>query len=614
MKDSNLKAVKITVYKDLFDSKAYETTLEKVLARIQNGNSYSIIQKVRNETDQIKKDILKKTLPSICFSGTFKDGVRKDSNLLIHSGLMILDFDKLSLPDMVAKRDHFKSLPFVVSVFTSPSGDGLKVLVRIKDTTKHREHYQALLQEYKELDRSNINEARVCFESNDPDIYINYDAEPYGKIYFEKIEEQKVTERKDLPNFDKFEKLRKWMENRFDNFVSGNRNHYIFKIASASCRFGIPQTECEQFLASNYLKGSSDFRETELKLAIKSAYNSNTFASAEFDNENLVDKVTRQVFTIDLNDNTVKDVIYGSDVRDDAISLYRNGFQSAESTGIVWLDENFKWKAGELTTLTGIGNYGKSTFMNFLMIQKSLFDGTKWAVFSPENYPADEWFFAMCEIYLSNGLTPDISYRQSEDKFLKAYDFISEHFFYIYPKELAPTPTYIKSRFLELVIKEKVKGCLIDPFNQMSNDYGSHGGRDDKYLETFLSDCSRFALENQIFFIIIAHPHKLQKNKEGGYDAPGGYDIAGGAMWLNKLDNLLSYHRPEHHKDPQSKRCELHVKKIRRQNIVGKLGVLDLQYSYSTRSFSSMVDIEESAKEIDNFSLLNVRELPDAPF
>ena len=106
----------------------------------------------------------------------------------------------------------------------------------------------------------------------------------------------------------------------------------------------------------------------------------------------------------------------------------------------------------------------------------------------------------------------------------------------------------------------------------------------------------------------------MQKNKEGGYDAPGGYDMAGGAMWLNKLDNLLSYHRPEHHKDPQSKRCELHVKKIKRQNIVGKLGILDLQYSYSTRSFSSMVEVEESSKEIDNFSLLNIRELPDAPF
>ena len=594
-----MKNVKVTIYKDLFCNESYEITLEKALSRIQNGNSYSLIQKIRSEQDKEKKDALKKKLPSICFSGTFENGQRKDNLIKEHSGLITLDFDKLGLTELINRKNELANMPYVVACFLSPSGDGLKALVRIKDKTKHREHYNAILKDYPQLDRTNINPARVCFESNDPDIYINYNATEYGKIYIEKVEQKEVTQRIDLPSFEKFDKLRKWMESNFDNFVSGNRNHFIFKLASASCRFGIPQNECEQFLISNYLNGDSDFREAELKQAVNSAYKSNTFASADFDNERLVDKVSREVVEIDLNDNLVKDVIYGRDVFDDAYNIFINGYQSAESTGVDWIDVNFKWKAGEVTCLTGIGNYGKSTFMNWLMIQKSKLDGSKWAVFSPENYPADEWFFMMCELFLEDNMTPANGFRKSEAEFIHAYSFISEHFFYIYPKEIAPTPTYIKSRFLELIIKEKVRGVIIDPFNQMANDYGLSGGRDDKYLEIFLADCSRFALENQVFFVIVAHPHKLQKNKEGGYDAPGGYDIAGGAMWVNKLDNLLTYHRPKHHVDPKSDCCELHTKKIRRQNIVGKLGVIDMTFSFISKRFEP--GYKEDKEEIELF-------------
>ena len=46
------------------------------------------------------------------------------------------------------------------------------------------------------------------------------------------------------------------------------------------------------------------------------------------------------------------------------------------------------------------------------------------------------------------------------------------------------------------------------------------------------------------------------------------FDIADGAMWNNKMDNILIYHRPNHQKDPSSTLCELHTKKIRRQKSV----------------------------------------------
>ena len=99
--------------------------------------------------------------------------------------------------------------------------------------------------------------------------------------------------------------------------------------------------------------------------------------------------------------------------------------------------------------------------------------------------------------------TPKNNPRPNSDMFQMAYDFVSKHIFYVYPKNTFPTPEYVKERFLELIIKERVNGVVIDPFNQLTNDYGKAGGRSDKYLETFLSDCTRFAQQNNIYFIII---------------------------------------------------------------------------------------------------------------
>jgi hypothetical protein len=155
----------------------------------------------------------------------------------------------------------------------------------------------------------------------------------------------------------------------------------------------------------------------------------------------------------------------------------------------------------------------------------------------------------------------------------------------VYPKDIAPTPDYIKERFLELIIKEKVDGCIIDPFNQLANDYASAGGRSDKYLETFLSDCSRFAQINNVFFTIVAHPKMLRKESDGNYPCPDVFDLADGAMWNNKMDNIIVYHRPNHQKEPQSPICELWTKKIRRQRQVGKKGVLQFEYYRKERRY-----------------------------
>src|SRR5690606_22344903 len=76
------------------------------------------------------------------------------------------------------------SNPHTVLAFISPGGKGIKVLVRIplcnkKDYKRYFSQYDKEFQ-YPNFDRTNCNFSRVCFESWDPNIYVNYKAKLYS--------------------------------------------------------------------------------------------------------------------------------------------------------------------------------------------------------------------------------------------------------------------------------------------------------------------------------------------------------------------------------------------------------------------------------------------------
>lgn len=566
----------VTVFKDIYSHTPYHVELNSAFDRIKNGNSKQRIDKIRMLSDKEQVDSEKRSLPSWCFSGTFSD--RKDDLLIEHSGYIILDFDHEVNPEW-KKKEVFK-YEFVKAAWISPSGSGVKALVRIADTTQHLAHFLALQQDFANVDNSGKNVSRVCFESYDPDILIRENEKQYTKL------KTQVLVSENLNTYDGIERISTWLNNKGNAFVSGNRNTYIFNLASLCCVYGIDKNDCEKHIKHNVISGSN-FSLEEASKAINSAYKNNTFGTAEFKNNVLVDKgtttevkINQDVYNLDIKP---KDVIYGIDAKADALALFRNGYEAVLSTGIVELDTYFKFKKGELTLLTGIGNYGKSTFMKFLLLIQIL-NGKKVAVFSPEDAPAHEFYNDFVEMYFGCNCIYGQN-KPTEMQYEYVYDLITKNIFFIYPKDLSPTPDYIKERFLELIIKEKIEFCMIDPFNQMTNEYNKSGGRSDKYLETLLSDFGRFAKDNNVYFIIVAHPKALQKKVDGNYPCPDVFDIADGAMWNNKMDNILVYHLPFRQTDEKNTTCEFHSKKIRKRKVVGSVGSLEMTYMPDKRRF-----------------------------
>lgn len=571
----------VTIFRNIFDKEPFYITVDQAIQRIRDGKSKVQIEEIRKQLSKDRADKLKANLPSVCFSGKFGRD-RKDEQLLEHSGFIALDFDDIE--DLRTRQTEIISKDFVYACWVSPRGNGLKALVKIADGGKHREHFYALQEVFSDIDRSGVNVSRVCYESYDPDIYVNPEAKIFKKL--KKVEQIEVKET--ASQSETFNNILRWLSNRGDAFVTGERNIFIFKLASACCRFGISESDCSSECNRQFPLSENSFSQSECTRAIKSAYRANKgkFGTARFEKDILVDRVTNSEVNVndDIFDETIrpKDVIYGEDVKGNALDIYKNGYEQVDGIGVPALDDYFKLKKGEITLLSGIGNYGKSAFWNWYYLMRILVNDDKFAVFSPEQSPAEEFYHDMVESLLGCDCTPRNYHRPNIEIYEKAYDFISKRIFYVYPKDIAPTPGYIKERFLELIIKESVTGVLIDPFNQLANDYGA---RSDKYLETFLSDCSRFAQTNRIYFSIIAHPKLMRKDLDGNYPCPDIFDIADGAMWNNKMDNILIYHRPNHQKEPGSTLCQVHTKKIRRQKTVGRKGIVEFDYFRPQRRF-----------------------------
>lgn len=573
----------ITAFKNIWSKEPHYISVELALNRIKNGNSKKLVEEIRNTLDKEKAAELKKNLPCICFSGKFGSD-RKDEQIISHSKYLVLDFDNVY--ELRDKQTEIISNPFVYACWVSPSGNGLKALVKIADGKKHREHFEALEEIFPEIDKSGKNTSRVCYESFDSEIYINLNADIFKKI---KKTEKIVTFERTTDDHKIFKNLLTWLTNKSEAFVTGERNNFIFKLACACCRYGIPEQTANGLIHNEFVS-NSEFTNREADSAISSAYrvNSKNYGSASFDKEQLVDKITRKEVEVEKvvfdEEGKLKDVIYGIDVKEQALSLYETGYATVNGIGVKEMDDSFKPKKGEITVLTGIGNYGKSSWKKWYQAMRMILYGEKFATFSPEDNPPEEYYHDFVEILLGCDCTPSNPNRPSRQVYEYTYDFVCKHIFYVYPKNVTPTPQYIMEVFLQLIVKEGVDGVDIDPFNQLANNYQNFGGRD-KYLEWVLSLFSRFSQINNVYFWIIAHPIKMLKGSDGNYPCPDVFDIADGALWNNKLDNILVYHRPYGQTDPQNPTCEFHSKKIRRQKIVGKKGFFLFEMLFRTRRF-----------------------------
>ena len=285
----------ITIFKDIKDTaQPFYRKVEVILKRIQEGSSKELVKKIRATKNKEKRNGFKQSLPAICFSGTFTK--RNDISLQQHSGLICLDFDGYkNHKDLLQEKERLSKNKHIYSVFISPSGKGLKALVKIpKEPENHRSYFLSLQNNLKSeyFDKTSKNLSRVCYESYDPLIYINNTSSVWKKI--EEQEYTEVNKQIDIPTIPVTDEnkivdiLTKWWLKKYP-MIEGQRNQNIYILAAAFNDFGITQTLAE-YVMNNF--SSKNFTSSEIRRTITSAYaQKQNYGTKYYEDEDQVNQI-----------------------------------------------------------------------------------------------------------------------------------------------------------------------------------------------------------------------------------------------------------------------------------------------------------------------------------
>ena len=130
--------------------------------------------------DSLKQNNLYSFIPSVKLDG----GGRGLINIVDYNPVMLVEFDKIDHAKELKER-LFNNLKSVIAAWISPSGRGLKILVRIRkprSVEEYKEYFCGLayyLSQYEGFDGVNYNIVLPTFLSYDREILIREDAEEW---------------------------------------------------------------------------------------------------------------------------------------------------------------------------------------------------------------------------------------------------------------------------------------------------------------------------------------------------------------------------------------------------------------------------------------------------
>jgi hypothetical protein len=272
----------------------YRNQIEEIRFQIQSGNIE-------------KANVLKKKLDAFTPSAIFKDK-RLSSSLDMYSGFVHLDFDKLSQKQLDKAFKSISEIPYTFLCFISPSGNGLKVFVEVNSRAEHHERAFLQVQQYYEdlvglkADHSCKDITRLCFMSYHPELYKNIRNEKFI-VQLPEIFSQQEGQHKAQPAIPQVQEepeddlniafvfnQQLLFTNQKAEYTIGNRNNFIYRLASNCNRAGLSQADTELLCTRHF-----DLNENEIKEAVKSAYLHHTNEFAKFANSAKLQSTEQQL-------------------------------------------------------------------------------------------------------------------------------------------------------------------------------------------------------------------------------------------------------------------------------------------------------------------------------
>ncbi|MGV7107574.1 VapE domain-containing protein [Flavobacterium sp. U410] len=282
----------VSIFKN-FNEVIENQKIIEVLNDIKTGKYINVITYLRKSLAESKMEAYeraKKSLPAFTPSASFKGG-RKLEFVTAYTQIVVLDIDKLTTEQLDTAKQLSKETPYTFASFTSPSGNGLKIFVRVNSSQEnHKEAFITLQKFYEEflslpIDKSGKDVTRLCFVSYDTDLYLNENATVYPVIstedltpYIEQseevIQEHTTIASNGLPTtqfnndyLTVYEHCVRFTEKK-ESYVNGNRNNFVHLLACNLNRKGVPLPMAMGYILSDY-----NYNLQEVTATVNSAYN-----------------------------------------------------------------------------------------------------------------------------------------------------------------------------------------------------------------------------------------------------------------------------------------------------------------------------------------------------
>lgn len=600
----------VTTYKSVKSNEGTIIPLSSAIKAIKTGGSIKDdLQRIEQETDKKKRSKLKvDLLPVICFNGEFDerkiDGVKKSN------GLIVLDIDGLAnREESVKRRDEISQKPYVKAAFISPSGKGIKFLVRIpkieKDNPEEidlefKGYFQALQKEFPDIDPSGKDISRACFASYDPDIYVNEDAIIFNKWeeYKKQGEKVEVTE---LPTveFSRSQDLQKLMRIMADT-PDGDRHDKLLntsRLAGGFISAGRISEEdaikaLELGFTSKPYNSHYDYRKT-ISDGISYGLGYPKYLEEEQLESPHPDKA-------DESSDDFSMYVEFDEFEEEADHLYKHGNERGLDGRFNVSREFISYRTGYTTYIYSAPFSGKTQFAMSELTYLAERYNWKIAVFSlemgsPKDVLAEVASIYIGKLYTSRSSDLKMNGLQKE----KAIEFFKEHFYILDPiykkNDIEAT---VDNILKEVSLIEEKKGIrinsvYIDPISELDD-----GGEERIHKFTYKVNkmVNRDARLNDRHNFLVSHVRDQQGILEKSvnkvyYPIPTPRDVSGGQNTYKQGFQMICVYRPpeflinedtkEYYKKNET---HIHIQKAKPKGI-GMLGQFTLFFDWKTNRY-----------------------------
>jgi len=606
--------MKVTIFRDIKDIQGATTiALRQALHRIRDGASRERIDEIRQGNKTLKDQ-----LPVVCFSGEFSS--RKDSDLKEHSSLIILDFDYVDVSDTKAKLagdDH------ILSCWTSPSGQGVKALVRITNPERHRDHFRALRAYFDkkyglDVDKSGINESRACYESYDSEIVIKDGSIKFGHMLSKDPVPELPIEDKPRSGGTDYTKVQIAVR-MIERALDGEKHETLVKAAHLMGGYiasgKVEEHEAVRILHQEICKRDIVSEDQALKSIADAIEHGKLLPIHE-----LIHREVEVERKMRINDGDMS-FISSDDTDFKWITKYSQGeIEVGLETGDKLLDEHFRYKR-ELVIINGHSNVGKTTAALYLMVNSAVRHGWKWIIYSSENKTASVKMTLMQ--FVLDKKVGDMSYAERQ----LSYKWVKDHFVVI-----ANDNTYCYSDIIifaeKIMAQQEIDGLFVDPYNSLRLDMRGSSLSSHEYHYEAATEF--LTLSNKANIAVWLNMHAFteaqrRKGADGLPVAPYAEDTEGGGKFVNRADCFITIHRKVQALEHDiRKMTEVHIRKVRETETGGMPTGIDDPWKmtinlshtgfagwYNRKQLFDPVDLESMQGVSDNLSM--TFDIPDYP-